>query len=204
MTIFSEEMLDALREHVKVYQNKKRFRHTCGVEAEAAYLGQCYLPEQVSELRAAALLHDLTKCVSDDEQVALCESYGIPLSDIDRRTPQTLHGKSAEETIKREFPLYATPAILQAVRLHTTGGAEMSTFDKIIFLSDYIEAGRPYKDCKIMREKVHAVCERADIVDLDRALCEVFRLTVLFFRKENTTIHPATYDAYRALTGEDI
>ncbi len=204
MTPFSDAELTALRKAVNVRQSEKRFRHTCGVEEEAAYLGACYLPTRISELRAAGLLHDLTKCIPDAEQIPLCESLGIPLTEEDRLTPQTLHGKTAAEIIKRDFPRFATPVILQAVRTHTTAGIGMSTFDKIIFLSDYIEAGRPYPHCNEMRKKFHAVCERASINDLDSILCEVLLYTINFLKKNNYVIAPATIEAYQALSGGNI
>ncbi len=202
MTQINEEMLASLREAVRARQSEKRFRHTCGVEEEAAYLGHFYLPHQIKELRAAAILHDLTKCIPDEDQIPLCERMGIPLTEIDRMTPQTLHGKTAEKIIMTDFPAFASPEILQAVRVHTTGNAQMTTFDKIIFLSDYIEAGRPYPDCKRMREKFHAVCENADIKDLDETLCEVFQLTLRFLEKNKLPISPGTLEAYLALSGE--
>ena len=37
--------------------------------------------------------------------------------------------------------------MLSAIRKHTVGAAEMSIFDQIIFLSDYIEPTRKYKNC---------------------------------------------------------
>ncbi len=202
MTHFSEEALSALKAAVKSRQNEKRFNHTCGVEVEAAYLGNIYLPEQVDLLRAAAILHDLTKCVPDEEQISLCESFGIILTDEDRRTPQTLHGITAVETIKRDFPAFALPEILRAVKLHTTGSSDMSTFDKIIFLSDYIEAGRTYQNCKNMREKFHAVCETGRVDLLDAAVAEVMKLTIDVLTKENIPIAEGTFDAYYALSGK--
>ncbi len=204
MIHYSEEKLNALRSYVSERQSEKRFRHTCGVEEEAAYIGRYYLPEQVDLLRAAAILHDMTKCVPDEEQIALCESLGIVLTEMDRLTPQTLHGKSAEEMIKRELPEFAIPEILQAVRVHTTGDKKMSLFDKIIFLSDYIEAGRPYPNCKRMREKFHALCENKRTEDLDSVICEVLLLTIEFLEKNHLPIAPATIEAYRSLVESNL
>ena len=62
------ESLERLRSAVAAFETEKRYRHTLGVETEAAALATVLLPEKTDELRAAALLHDLTKCRSDEEQ----------------------------------------------------------------------------------------------------------------------------------------
>ncbi len=204
MSIFSESSLAKLREKVRTKQTEKRFTHTLGVEEEAAYIGSFYLPNEVGMLRAAALLHDLTKCTPDEEQIALCEKLGIVLTEDDCRLPQTLHGKTAVEVIKKEFPDYAIPCILQAVEVHTTGSTTMSTFDKIIFLSDYIEAGRQFQNCITIREAFHKVCSTGSLNALDETLVEVMRLTINLLMKKNIYIAKATFDAYRALSGKNF
>ena len=61
MTEITEKMLAELRERVKPYLTDKRYLHTLAVEEEAAALGSVYLPSDINRLRAAALLHDITK-----------------------------------------------------------------------------------------------------------------------------------------------
>ena len=67
--IITEGSLDCLRERVRDYLTDKRYRHTLGVEKEAAKLGGMYLPGKVNELRASALLHDITKRWNDEKQL---------------------------------------------------------------------------------------------------------------------------------------
>ena len=81
-----------------------RFSHTLNVETEVARMADIYLPSQKNELRAAAILHDLTKGLVDEEQIKLCVSLGIPLTDELRRVPQVLHGLSAAKIIEKDFP----------------------------------------------------------------------------------------------------
>ena len=59
--MITEKMLDALRESVMARMSPKRFRHTAEVEKRAERLGEIYAPEKKITLRAAALLHDITK-----------------------------------------------------------------------------------------------------------------------------------------------
>ncbi len=199
--MYTEEQLSDLRAQVKKVQTEKRFAHTCGVENEAARIAEIFIPEKASELRAAALLHDLTKCIPDSEQVPLCRELGIDITKTDALTPQILHGWTAEEMIRLEYPLYAIPEILQAVRYHTTGAPDMTMFDKIIFLSDFIESGRPYPACKSMREAFYNGINKEDNAEhLDHIVCDVLLFTLRFLEEKQLPIAPATRDAYLALS----
>ena len=147
-------MLDGLRDALAKRISPKRFRHTLGVEREIERLGQLYLPAKILPLRAAALLHDVTKELSPQEQIALCEKYGIPITRVDRISPKTFHAKTACPVIKREFPEFATDAVLSAVKKHTTGEPCMTTFDKIVFIADYVEDLKTYDSCKTVRDEL--------------------------------------------------
>ena len=58
---FDEQRLDALRGELSSLMSPKRYAHTLGVERMAVRLGQLFCPEKIPQLRAAALLHDITK-----------------------------------------------------------------------------------------------------------------------------------------------
>ena len=143
--------LDALREKVKNRLSEKRFLHTLGVERLAKTLGELVLPELVSELCSAALLHDIAKELSDKEQLSL---IGDALVGDDFDTPAVYHALAAPAIIKRDFPEYATENILSAVKNHTTGAPDMTIFDRIIFLSDFAEDGREYPACRAVAKRL--------------------------------------------------
>ena len=69
--MITEQMLDTLRQRVSEGMSPKRFNHTAEVEKMAAYLGELYAPDKVDVLRAAALLHDVTKEYSTDRQLQI-------------------------------------------------------------------------------------------------------------------------------------
>ena len=71
MIEITENMLDGLRENVMGKMSPKRFVHTAAVEQMVARLCELFCPEQTVLLRAAALLHDVTKEKTSAEQVAL-------------------------------------------------------------------------------------------------------------------------------------
>lgn len=150
----------------------KRYLHTLGVEKMAALLGEIYLPTRITELRCAALLHDIAKELGTDEQLELMRKSGFSFTDEDLNTPSAFHSFAAPELILRDFSDYATPDILSAVFYHTLGDLNMSLFDKIIFISDYIEEGRAYRSCIEARELLFDLIDKGEDVSiaLNRAI----------------------------------
>lgn len=151
MIEISEQMLADLREHVMGLMSPKRFRHTVAVEEMAARLAALFCPEQTNLLRAAALLHDITKERTAAEQEQLCLSHGLPVSDGDRLAPKTFHARTAAALICAEYPELAHPVVVNAVRWHTTGRAGMTLTEKLIYLADYIDQSRTFSACVLLR-----------------------------------------------------
>jgi nicotinate-nucleotide adenylyltransferase len=81
--------------------------------------------------------------------------------------------------------------ILDAICYHTTGRANMSALEKIVYLADKIEPARNYMDLAPIREMVKT--------DLDEAC----RMTVLAIKAKTESngkvIHPSNVDMLRDL-----
>lgn len=146
------EQLDALRNTVADNISAVRFEHTLGVERAAAGISRVLCPEKLTLLCGAALLHDITKEYSFEKQLKICNEFGIILRNDEKNSPQILHAITAAAVIPSEYPDFACPELISAVRWHTTGRADMTLADKIIFLADYIEDGRRYESCRDLRE----------------------------------------------------
>ena len=151
MIKITEKMLNTLRETIKGSMSPKRFVHTVAVEEMVALLCALYCPEYTMQLRAAALLHDLTKELTPDAQEALCAAYDIPTDDLQRISPKTYHAKTAAARIVRDFSEFADPIIIDAVRWHTTGHAGMTLTEKLLYLADYIDESRTFSSCVLLR-----------------------------------------------------
>ena len=136
--MFDEKKIDDLRDKLAGEMSEFRFRHTLGGEKEAVRLGELYAPDKIPLLRAAALLHDITKENTFEKQLQLCYELGIMLKDSEKSSPKTLHAITGAAVIERDFPEFADPELVSAVRWHTTGKENMSIRDKIIYLADYI------------------------------------------------------------------
>ena len=151
MIKITEKMLHSLREEVKSSMSERRFAHTAAVEEMVARLCALYCPEYTLPLRAAALLHDLTKELTPEEQEALCQAYDIPVDEAQRRSPKTYHAKTGAARITRDFPTFADPIIVNAVRWHTTGHEGMTLTEKLLYLADYIDDTRTFPSCVLLR-----------------------------------------------------
>ncbi len=144
--------LSLLSEKIKPYLTEKRYAHTIAVAAEAAKLAKIYLPEDENRLIASALLHDITKKADHKKQLQYCEEFGIIIDSGDNPAPSVFHAITAECVAARDFRDFTDRDILSGVRWHTTGRAEMSVFEALIFLADYIEPTRDFPDCIKLRK----------------------------------------------------
>ena len=151
---FSSEEIAALSREVEGRLSPKRFLHTLGIVKMAERLAGLCLPEKKDELIVAAYLHDVTKELKLSEHLDLLSVYDIPVTDEDLSTEAILHSFSAPCVVKRDFPNMATADVLSAVYNHTLGSPDMTVFDEIIFISDYIEESRSYESSVRLREFV--------------------------------------------------
>ncbi len=180
---FTKEQLFALRQRIAATLSGYRLNHTCGVEKTAVRLAQLYCPEKVTLLQAAALLHDLTKELSREEQLQIYASHGVVPTKEELTSPATLHAVTAALVIPENFPEFAAEELLNAVRYHTTGRSEMTLAEKLIYLADYIEEGRSFEGCVLLRREFFeadpdAMTAEARLTHLNRVLLHSFELTL--------------------------
>jgi len=205
--MISEKMLDSLREDISGKMSAKRFFHTAEVEKMAAYLGELYAPERISELRAAALLHDITKEYPTPLQISICISEDIKLESDAVFAPKTLHARTAAALIPKMYPEFATETVTSAVRWHTTGREGMTTAEKIIYLADYIDMSRTFSDCVRLREyfnskDVRTLTEEEKDEHLTRTLIMSFDMTIRGLLDEGLPISRDSIEARNALVRE--
>ena len=148
--VFSEERLHALRRTMASRLSAYRLAHSLGVEREVTALAALYCPEKAPMLAAAALLHDMTKEYDEPTQKALLHEAGITLRP-DELSPGIWHAMTAPTVIRRDFPDFAVPELLSAVRWHTTGRANMPLTDELLFLADLTEPTRTFSNCVALR-----------------------------------------------------
>lgn len=202
--MINNESLSLLRASVKGKLSEKRFAHVLGVEKAAAKIGEFCLPEKILQLRAAALLHDVTKELSQDEHIEILKRNSFsPTADL-LSNPHLLHSFSAPYAVSERYSEFATAEVLSAVEKHTLGAENMSVFDEIIFISDYVEDGRTYDSCVTARSFLFDSLNPGDVESnlsaLHRACIMSIDFTVEALEKKKRFVHPRILLAKQYLT----
>ena len=194
---FNEKQIENLRLKVEIRLSEKRFNHTLGVEKMAALIGAKIMPEALNELRVAALLHDISKEYSEAEQLLVMKKHNIILCDCEIAEQALWHSMTAPAVIKNDFPEYASENVLSSAYNHTVGSPDMSVFDEIILLSDYIEEGRKYDKCVSLRAEFLSELEKANsvesaIISLHRAVAKSLDNNIQEFISRGKSYHKRT------------
>lgn len=203
MTIDTENKIEDLRVSVCARLGEHRAKHVLSTEDEAACLAAIYLPESEKKVRISALLHDITKEYDTKKQLQIFEEFGIIVDNVSMRSPKVFHARTAALLIPRDYPEFADADVINAVRNHTTGSAEMSMLDCIIYLADYIEPTRRFDDCKMLRayfwdgvRKMKSAHEK--LMHLYRTMVFSFDLTIQNLIEEGCVVAPETVAARNA------
>ena len=206
--MFSENMIFDLESRVKDKLSDYRYIHTLGVKNAAIKIAEYCYQGDLSEITAAALLHDISKEYSVAEQFDMMRRSDLDLSDTDLMSHQVFHSFTAPLVIKEEFSEFATSNILSAVFNHTTGAHDMSLFDEIVFIADYIEDGRKHNNCIRVREDLYSAFDSAQnreecIMHLHSATIAALENTIIGIVKNKKVLNErtvATRNAFLART----
>lgn len=182
--------LEQLRPVALSYLKHRRIPHVLGTEQEAIRLAQRYGAD-VEKARRAALLHDCTKKLEMEEQLALCEKYGMELDELEQVALKLLHSKTGAAIARDVFGV--DDEIYSAIYYHTTGRANMTLLEKIIYLADYIEPTRDFPDVDVLRKACYE--------DLDKGLLLGLEMSIEEMQRMGNPVHHATVEARDALKG---
>ena len=173
------------------YLKYKRIPHVLGTEQEAIRLATRYGAD-VEKARVAALLHDCTKKLDMPEQLALCRQYGIELDELEQKALKLLHAKTGAAIAREVFGV--DDEIYRAIWWHTTGHADMTLLEKIIYLADYIEPSRDFPGVNDLRACVYE--------NLDRGMLMGLEMTIDEMTEMGNPVHHATMEAWDWLKGK--
>ncbi len=177
-------------EKIRSALSPRRFIHTLGVVETAVKIAKVYYID-IEQAKIAALLHDCVKDYPHSLQIQLCKEFHIPLDETMKKNPELIHSFLGAEIAKREYEVEDS-YILDAIRYHTTGRANMTLLDKIIFLSDYIE---PNRTSFIGLENVRSLA----YTHLDQAVYQALLLTIEYIKEQKKPLHPRTLEALQYL-----
>jgi predicted HD superfamily hydrolase involved in NAD metabolism len=173
------QVITWLRENV----SEHRVNHILGVEAMSIELAQ-YHHLDVDKAALAGLMHDLAKYFKPQRLLAMAQTEGLELDEVDWATPHLLHADVGAIVARDEFQV-TDPEILQAIANHTLGRPGMSALSCVVFLADSLEPGRG--DDEILQ-----TLRRTSSEDLIRAVwhtCDYSLQNLMSTRKQ---IHPRT------------
>ncbi len=159
----------------------QRMEHTAYVLETAIGLAARFGADP-KKARIAALLHDCAKYLPEDELLSFADTEP-PMLPI-------LHAPAGADRAKRVYRV-DDPAVLRAIRLHTTGDADMTPLDKIVYLADMIEPSRNFEGVDIIR----------NAATLDEMMRLALSRSIWYIKERGNPIHPATLRALNSLGG---
>ena len=162
----------------------KRIPHVMGVEEEAVKLAQCWGADP--ELaRRAGILHDCTKYYELPEQLDICEEYGVRLDALEQKAVKLLHSKTGACIARGVFG--QPDAVYDAIFWHTTGKADMTTLEKVLYIADYMEPNRDFDGVERLRHLAYT--------DLDKAMLLGVEMSIQEMQQRQVPIHTNTLQA---------
>ena len=163
---------------------QKRVRHIRGTEEEAVRLARRWGADETMA-RRAGILHDCTKYLELEEQLALCGKYGVELDELERRAVKLLHSKTGACIARYVFG--EPDEVFNAIFWHTTAKENMTALEKILYVADYMEPNRTFEGVERLRELAYS--------DLDAALLLGVTTTIQEMKDRNLPVHRSTLRA---------
>ena len=185
MTI--EEMRVLLQQSLK----PKRYEHSVRVYETALKMAG-HFHADIKKVAIAALIHDCGRQVPKEASVAKAKELGIPVDPVEEAQPILLHAKLGVYYTVHKYGVDANDKeVLDAIRYHSTGTADMTDTARIVFLADLIEPGRDFEGVEAIR--------KASFQDLDRGMLLSYDNTIRYLLEDGLLIHPDAIAGYNQL-----
>ncbi len=179
-------MIDNYKNKLKSTLSEKRYKHSLGVCDEAVKLAEKYGAD-TEKAYIAGILHDCAKGYDTDEQIKLCQKYGVVLDDITLACKPVIHAPLGAKIAKAEYGVNDKD-VLDAIMCHTVAKENMSLLDKIIYIADMIEPMRDFVGVEELRKAAYENIDMAFILGLKQS--------IVFNAQKNKIIHPNTLSAW--------
>ncbi len=166
-----------------------RFRHSVNVSKEAVRLAKKYGGD-LHQAELAGLLHDVTKDISNKEQLDMMAKWGLSFGIYEEHAPKLWHAVTGSVYVERVLCI-DDQDVMNAIRYHTTGRAGMSLLEKIIYVADCTSEERDYKGVDKIR--------KAADVSLEAAMEAALAASLQDRLDDHTPMHPDTVGAYNEI-----
>lgn len=175
-----EELLRAVEREL----TNERYEHTLGVVETAIKLAERFGAD-VERAEIAAILHDYSKCWS----IETLRKWIIE-RDLDKQLLQhsaaLWHAFVGADAVRIRLGI-EDEYILDAIRYHTSGRANMTVLEKVVYLADYIEPGRDFPGLQEVRELAE--------YNLNGAVLRSLNNTIMFLVRTDRKLFPLTIEA---------
>ena len=184
------EYIAAIKDKLSSQLPKKRYEHSVAVSYISSALAMRYGAD-IYKAELAGILHDCAKAYNNKELMILCKDAGIELSADELKSPAILHAVYGKYLAKKAY-MMEDEEVLSAIRWHTTGKADMSLLEKIVYIADYIEPNRR------KLEKLDYIRKLA-FEDIDCALYETVKSIIEYLKAGNIHVNNMSLACYNWL-----
>lgn len=184
-----EKHMEILKESI----GEKRFNHSMAVVETALELSKIFNCDE-DKVYMAALLHDCAKFKEKSKLLKMASDFDILLDGITSLNLELLHAPLGAIIAENKYGINDID-ILNAIKYHTTGRANMTLLEKIIYISDYIEPNRSFPGVEEVREMAYK--------DLDRSILLAIENTVVLLMKGKKYIHNDTIKAWNYIIANE-
>ena len=176
-------MKQKIYKYLQKHLSEKRYAHTMAVTELAVRLAEFYNLDVV-KCETAALLHDCAKNMTAEEMKKYITKNKLKIKNcnfITEYLPQVLHSYIGADIAAKQFDI-KDKDILNAVKNHTVGRANMSDCEKILFVADALSADRKYDKSFVPKKILFG--------DLDKAFKLVLQNKIKYVVANFSVLHP--------------
>ena len=173
-----------MKEKLKTMLTPRRYQHSIGVMNTAKELARKFGADE-GKAEIAGLLHDCAKCMTLSQMTKAAKNE--KLDPVMKESKALMHAVAGAHVAQDVYDVH-DPEVLGAIRWHTTGHANMTKLEKIVYLADMIEPNRkPYPGLEALRK----LC----MTDLDEAMHMALLMSLDHVREQGKPLHPDTMAA---------
>lgn len=182
---------------IKSRLSDKRYNHTLAVARLSMELAEHY-SVSTNTVYTAAMLHDITKEEGNLWHLQMLQLQMLEKSDImksnitDRMcSSENIYHSETGFLYAKDILKLTDEDILNAIRYHTTGRANMSMPEKIIFTADTVAYDRTYDEAKSLRELA--------FLDINKCMLKICSFIISDLLKKSSVISIETIECYNWL-----
>ena len=129
-------MIEFIKKKYLDNHKETTLKHVEAVAETAVWLAEIYKLD-VTKVRLAAMLHDISAIMNPQEMYDMAKARGFEIDPAEEKYHFLLHQRISRVIAKEEFVI-KDEDILNAIECHTTLKKKPGMYDKVIFIADKI------------------------------------------------------------------